>query len=197
MRIPTTAGPGEVHAYPARDPVGTVVFTHGSAGSVDAPDLRALLATGQALGWSVLAVTQPFRLAGRRAPGPAHRQDAAWVELVTALDPVVPLVLAGRSNGARVACRTATRLGAVGVVALAFPVHPPGHPERDRSSELAAPLCPVLVVQGDRDPFGRPARRRGRRVAVVAGADHALRDADGVIPHEVGRFLRRLSAPGA
>ncbi|MHA3701892.1 alpha/beta hydrolase family protein [Jatrophihabitans sp. YIM 134969] len=195
--VDTSAGPARVQISAGEGGVGLLVLTHGSAGSVDAPDLRALRDAAAGAGWTVAAVTQPFRLAGARAPGSAVKQDAAWVEVVTALRATVPgpLVQAGRSNGARVACRTADPLGAAGVVALAFPVHPPGRPEKHRLDELDLPTCRVLVVQGSRDPFGVPSPRRGRRtVVVVDGADHALKGAAPVITREARRFLRAVAA---
>lgn len=193
--VATSAGPARVQVEPG-DGAGLLVLTHGSAGTVDAPDLRALAGAASGLGWTVAAVTQPFRLAGRRNPGSTGPQDAAWTEIVTPLHAAHPgpLVLAGRSNGARVACRTAADLGAAGVVCLAFPVHPPGRPEKDRLAELDAPSCRVLVVQGERDPFGMPAPRRGRRrVVVVPGADHALRGADAIVTRAARAFLRALT----
>ena len=101
-------------------------------------------------------VEQPYRVAGRRAPAPAAQLDTAWLTVVEHVRGDLPLLFGGRSSGARVACRTATAGGAVGVLCLAFPVHPPGKPEKDRLAELAAPSVPVLVVQGERDPFGIP-----------------------------------------
>ncbi len=80
----------------------------------------------------------------------------------------------GRSSGARVACRTAAETGAAGVLCLAFPVHPPGRPEKSRLDELDAVPVPVLVVQGERDPFGMPPPAKGRTVVEVAG-DHGLK----------------------
>lgn len=201
--LETPAGPARVDLRAGEPGRGLLVFTHGSAGSVAAPDLLALRDAAGGLGWTTAAVTQPFRLAGRRNPGAAGPQDDAWCAVVVALRAGVagPLVQAGRSNGARVACRTADVLGAAGVVGLAFPVHPPGRPEQDRLAELAAPTCRVLVVQGDRDPFGLPTARRGRRrVVVVEGADHALKPAGATITRETRRFLRAVSAqssPGA
>ena len=111
--------------------------------------------------------------------------------------PRLPLFVGGRSNGARVACRTADALGAAGVVALAYPLHPPGRPENSRLGELEAPSCPVLVVQGDRDPFGMPPPGTGRTIEVIAGADHNLRKDPAAVAELVVRFvtstLRRAS----
>jgi hypothetical protein len=106
----------------------------------------------------------------------------------------LPLTTGGRSNGARVACRTATASGAAGVVALAYPVHPPGKPEHDRLDELAAPNVPVLVVQGDRDPFGMPPPSPGRTIVVVPGADHALRRGTDSIARTVVEFVTSVAA---
>ncbi len=195
--VVTASGPARVALSAGTPGTGLLVLTHGSAGSVEAPDLLALRDVALTLGWTVAAVTQPFRLAGRRNPGAPAGQDAAWHEVVTAVRVAVPgpLVQAGRSNGARVACRTADELGAAGVIGLAFPVHPPGRPEKDRLAELGAPTCRVLVVQGDHDPFGMPKPARGRRkVVVVAGADHALRNARAVVTREARTFLRAISA---
>lgn len=200
LTVETSGGPARVDvSTPAGRAVGTVVLTHGAGGGTGARDLQALAAAGRDAGFVVVAVEQPYRVAGRRAPPAPDRQDATWHEVLTALDRARrldrarPLIVAGRSNGARVACRTATHWGAAGVVALAFPVHPPGRPERSRLAELAAPTCPVLVVQGDRDPFGMPGRRRGRRVVLVPGTDHSLRGADQVVAREARAFLRRVA----
>ena len=135
------------------------MLTHGSAGGVDAPDLLAVRDAALAAGAVVARVTQPFRLAGARAPGSAARQDEAWEAVLGELRarwPGLPLVQGGRSNGARVACRTAEAVGAVAAVALAFPLHPPGRPEKSRAGELREAGVDVLVVNGDRDPFGVP-----------------------------------------
>ncbi len=197
VEIPTSGGVARVLVRAsAGRPVGTLVLTHGSGGGVGSPDLAALAGAARDAGLVVVAVEQPYRVAGRRAPPAPERQDAQWREVLAAIPVEPPLVLAGRSNGARVACRTADAWSAAGVVALAFPLHPPGRPERTRVGELAAAGCPVLVVQGERDPFGVPGRGRGRRVVVIPGAAHDLRGAEAVIRREVRTFLRRV-APGA
>lgn len=151
---------------------------HGAGGGVEAPDLQALAAALPARGIAVALVEQPWRVAGRRvAPAPA-RLDTAWRAVVAGLGGELPLVVGGRSAGARVACRTARATGAAGVVALAFPLHPPGRPERSRAGELAAADIPLLVVQGDRDPFGRPrefpAAVPDLRLVAVPGGDHGF-----------------------
>jgi predicted alpha/beta-hydrolase family hydrolase len=155
-------------------------------------------------------VTQPYRVKGRRAPGSAARQDAAWVEIITALretalheaagtlpaagGPGIPLIQGGRSNGARVACRTARAVGARAVVALAFPLHPPGRPERSRLAELRETGTDVLVVNGDRDPFGVPGGADATRVVVLAGESHALSRRPEAVADAVGSWLRDVLA---
>ena len=158
---------------------------HGAGGSIDAPDLRLTAAVAADLGWTVVLVEQPYRVAGKKAAAPAPKLDEAWLAVVARLraDGIVgpgPLVAGGRSSGARVACRTAAEAGAAGVLCLAFPLHPPGKPEKTRLPELEAVEVPVLIVQGERDPFGRPPAAPGREVVVVAG-DHGLKaDRDAV-----------------
>ena len=157
-----------------------LVLTHGAGGSVQAPDLLATRDAGLQLGGMVARVTQPYLVRGARAPGSAVRQDAAWVEIVTALRtlaPGAPLVQGGRSNGARVACRTAAQVGARAVIALAFPLRPPQR-SPDRSAELRAARAggaAVLVVNGERDPFGIPGSGDADRVVIVPGEAHALK----------------------
>ena len=141
-------------------PAFLLVLTHGSGGGPESADLLAVRDAVLPLGAVVVLVTQPYRVKGHRAPGPAARQDAAWAEIIDVLRPAagprVPLVQGGRSNGARVACRTAGTTGARAVLALAFPLHPPGHPEKSRAGELSLAGTDVLVINGSRDPFGVP-----------------------------------------
>ncbi len=184
---------------------------HGAGGGIGARDLVALAAALPGRGVTVALVEQPWRVAGRRlAPAP-KRLDEAWRALWPALAGAGPPVVAGgRSAGARVACRTAADLGAVGVLALAFPLHPPGRPDRSRAGELlaAAERLPVLAVQGGRDPFGRPARfPAGHRPVEVPHADHgfAVPASAGLAPDEalrplvaaVADWLERLPALAA
>jgi predicted alpha/beta-hydrolase family hydrolase len=177
--IPTPAGDARVTWYPAgAAPKAVLVASHGAGGGVEARDLVALATVLPASGVTVALVEQPWKVAGRRvAPAPATL-DTAWRALWPTLAEAaagVPLVAAGRSAGARVACRTAGELGAAAVLALAFPLHPPGRPEKSRAGELAAVRVPLLVVQGERDPFGRPAEfPPGVTVHRVPYADHGF-----------------------
>jgi uncharacterized protein len=156
-----------------------LVLGHGAGGGIDAPDLVAVTALALANGVMVARVRQPYRVAGRRAPAPAAQLDLAWTTVVAQLragaaERALPLIVGGRSSGARVACRTAVGTGAAGVLALAFPLHPPGQPAKSRAGELAVGL-PLLVVQGDRDAFGTASDFPAQvTVCVVAGADHRL-----------------------
>jgi uncharacterized protein len=201
-RVEITTGEGlaraEVDAPATGEPSFLVVLTHGAGGGPDSPDLLAVAGAASRLGGVVARVTQPYRVRGRRAPGSPDRQDAAWVELVAALRPAIgaglPLIQGGRSNGARVACRTAGAVGALAVIALAFPLHPPGHPDRSRAAELAAAGTDVLVVNGDRDPFGIPDGTGKTRVVVLAGESHALSRHPGEAGRAAGAWLRELLA---
>ncbi|HEX6446311.1 MAG TPA: alpha/beta family hydrolase [Streptosporangiales bacterium] len=166
-------------------PAALLVIGHGAGGGVNARDILAVRRTAVAAGYAVARTTQPYRLAGRRAPAPARHLDAAFTELVVALRDRpglggVPVVTGGRSSGARVACRTADAVRADGVLALSFPLHPPGRPDRSRADELLGVRVPVLVVQGERDTFGSPdevlAARPGGNVELyrAPGADHGM-----------------------
>ena len=153
----TAAGDARVTWHRARGARGVVALSHGAGGGIEARDLQALAAVLPSRGVTVALVEQPWRVAGKRmAPAP-KALDAAWREVWPALaKPGLPVVAGGRSAGARVACRTAGELGGAGVLALAFPLHPPGRPEKSRADELLGAGVPTLVVQGGRDPFGRP-----------------------------------------
>ncbi|MDX6655229.1 MAG: uncharacterized protein QOH62_22 [Solirubrobacteraceae bacterium] len=176
--IETPHGPGRAHLHPAEEPVAALVLGHGAGGGVGAPDLTAAMEAALALGVSVALVEQPYRVAGRRSPAPAKQLDAAWIAVLTHLvaGPLhgLRVIAGGRSSGARVACRTASDVGAIAVLCLAFPVHPPGRPEKSRLEELDAVSVPALVVQGENDPFGMPPAAPGRTVAVLSG-DHGLK----------------------
>jgi uncharacterized protein len=169
--------------------VALLLLGHGAGGGVSAPDLVAAAQAANEARVSVALVEQPYRVPGRKSPAPAAQLDAAWLAVVAHLrgGGDVPLLVGGRSSGARVACRTAAAARAAGVLCLAFPVHPPGRPEKSRLAELDALEVPVLVVQGERDPFGMPPAAPGRRVVTVPGT-HSLR-ATGAIRDAVAAWL--------
>lgn len=192
----TPRGPALVEIDEAARPRLLLVLTHGSAGGVDAPDLLAVRDAALGVGASVARVTQAFRVAGARAPGSPARQDEAWEtvleELRTRL-PGLPVVQGGRSNGARVACRTAKAVGAAAVVALAFPLHPPGKPERSRAGELRGAGVDVLVVNGDRDPFGVPDAEDAARLVVLPGEGHDLKRDPARVGEIVAEWITRYA----
>jgi uncharacterized protein len=200
VEITTGEGPAraEVDGPAAGEPSFLLVLTHGAGGGPGSPDLLAVAGAASRLGGVVARVTQPYQVRGRRAPGSPDRQDTAWVELVAALRPAIgaglPLIQGGRSNGARVACRTAGAVGALAVIALAFPLHPPGRPDRSRAAELAAAGTDVLVVNGNRDPFGIPDGTGKTRVVVLAGESHALSRHPGEAGRAAGAWLQELLA---
>jgi len=182
----------------AGEPEFLLVLTHGAGGGAGSPDLLAVAGAASGLGGVVARVTQPYRVKGRRAPGSLDRQDAAWVGVVAALRADVgaglPLIQGGRSNGARVACRTARAVGARAVIALAFPLHPPGRPAQSRAAELAGVGTDVLVVNGERDPFGIPEAAGNTRVVVLAGESHAFSRRPGEVGRAAGSWLQEILA---
>jgi len=206
MQIETVAGPAQVEVDEVAAPKFLLVLTHGAGGGVASADLMAARQAGLDTGGTVVRVLQPYRVAGARAPGSAQRQDAAWLDIITALRARysgIPLVQGGRSNGARLACRTAQATGAAAVIALAFPLHPPGKadvPEKSRAGELRSAGVPVLVINGDRDPFGVPDAADADRLVVLRGETHSLSKQRAAIGNAIASWLSALgwgdSAPG-
>ena len=181
LELDTPRGTARAHLHPAAEPRAALVLGHGAGGGVTAPDLVAATAAALAADVSVALVEQPYRVLGRRSPAPAAQLDTAWIAIVEQLrdGPLdgLPLLTGGRSSGARVACRTAATIGPVGVVCLAFPLRPPGRPDApSRLPELEAVTVPLLVVQGQGDPFGIPPPSELRTVVLVPG-NHSLRSA--------------------
>jgi predicted alpha/beta-hydrolase family hydrolase len=182
LEAETPHGRANAHLHPVVGARAALVLGHGAAGGVTSRDLVAVTDVARAEGLSVALVEQPYRVAGRRSPAPAHQLDAAWTAVVDHLlaDELrgLPLVVGGRSSGARVACRTAAATGAVGVLCLAFPLEPPQRPGKATSPrrlhELDGVGVPTLVVQGARDRFGIPPPGSHRTVVEVQG-DHSLR----------------------
>jgi predicted alpha/beta-hydrolase family hydrolase len=199
LEMDTPRGSARVHLHPAARPRGALVLGHGAGGGVTAPDLVAATEAGLAERVSVALVEQPYRVAGRRAPAPAGHLDEAWLavvgDLITGPLSGLPLIVGGRSLGARVACRTVADTGAVAVLCLAFPLLPPrrGKPPNSRLPELDAVTVPVLVVQGERDRFGMPPASATRKVVEVPG-DHSLRADPEAVGAAVREWLSRLLA---
>jgi predicted alpha/beta-hydrolase family hydrolase len=173
-----------VHLHPADAPVGALVLGHGAGGGVETPDLVGATEAAHSAGLTVALMEQPYRVAARRSPAPANQLDAAWRVVVSQLRAgplggIDFLLTGGRSSGARVACRTAADTDANGVLCFAFPLHPPGRPEKSRLQELDALDVPTLVVQGESDPFGIPPDSQNRTVTRVPGT-HSLRNSAAV-----------------
>jgi uncharacterized protein len=195
--VDTPHGPARVHLHPAAgEPVAALVLGHGANGQVAAPDLQKATEVANAQDVSVALVEQPYRVAGRRAPAPPRQLDAAWTAVIEHLQANelagLPLIAGGRSMSARVACRTAAASGAVAVLCLAFPVHPPGRPEKSRLEELDAVDVPTLVVQGAGDPFGMPPPGPGREVVEVEG-DHGLKKDVDAVGAAIAEWLTRVT----
>ncbi|WKD32694.1 alpha/beta hydrolase family protein [Streptomyces xanthophaeus] len=207
--VDTPAGEARITWHRAPEPRLVLAVSHGAGGGIEARDLQALAAALPARGITVALVEQPWRVAGKKVAAAPKVLDEGWHGLWPALvEPGLPVVAGGRSAGARVACRTAAALGAAGVLALAFPLHPPGRPEKSRAEELSGAGRPALVVQGGRDPFGRPeefpppAGQDPYELVEVAYADHGFavpkkadttqEEALSTITEAVGEWLARL-----
>jgi predicted alpha/beta-hydrolase family hydrolase len=199
VRIETPHGPARAEVHCAEEGRAALLLGHGAGGGIEAPDLVAVTRSATSAGVHVALVEQPYRVAGRKAPAPARQLDAAWLAISANLGEhwftELPLIFGGRSSGARVACRTADSGEASAVLCLAFPVHPPGKPERSRHGELDDVEVPTLVVQGERDAFGQPEPAHNREVVLVSG-DHSLKtDVDAVAraaDEWLGRILRLI-----
>ncbi|MFJ5775851.1 alpha/beta family hydrolase [Streptomyces sp. NPDC093094] len=182
--ISTDAGDARITWHRADEARLVLAVGHGAGGGIEARDLRALAAVLPGHGVSVVLVEQPWRVAGKKVAPAPKTLDAGWRGIWPAVTgPGLPVISGGRSAGARVACRTAGELGAAAVLALSFPLHPPGRPERSRAEELLGAGVPTLVVQGGNDPFGRPAEFPDgpHRLVEIPHGDHGL-----VVPKRAG-----------
>lgn len=203
-KIETPYGPARAHLHPAEGSRAALVLGHGAGGGVEAGDLVAATDAALSQDVSVALVEQPYRVAGRRSPAPAHQLDSAWTAVLEHLRAGelsgLPLIVGGRSLGARVACRTAGEIAAVAVLCLAFPLQPPrrkgGKESPSRLPELDEVAVPMLIVQGERDRFGIPPAARSRTVVQVPG-DHGLKKDLGAIADAVGAWLPRVVAEAA
>jgi predicted alpha/beta-hydrolase family hydrolase len=208
--VDTPIGAGRFFVDPAEHPTSILVLGHGAGGGVGAADLELLARSLPDRGCTVVRFEQPWRTAGRTVGAPAARLDEAWNAALSWLMhqqwALQPLVVGGRSAGARVACRTASETNAAAIVCLAFPLHLPGRPEKSRLSELLTPTVPRLVLQGSKDSFGtaeeiRHAASRAPDISVIelSGADHGYRvaktapftpaDLRATLVTEVSRFI--------
>jgi len=176
LRVDTPYGEGRLVTDRSRNPIATVLLNHGAGNGIESRDLEALAHHLPRNGISVVRFEQPWRVAGRKVATAPATLDAALVAAYDRLRIRTPLVLGGRSAGARSAARCAKDLGAVGCLALAFPLHPPGKPEKSRLHELLGARVPTLVIQGEKDTMGRPESfPPGIDLSVVPDADHGFR----------------------
>jgi predicted alpha/beta-hydrolase family hydrolase len=204
LEIETPHGLARAHVHPADAAVGALVLGHGAAGGgVRTPDLAAVTDAARSERFTVALVEQPYRVAGRRSPAPAHHLDAAWTAVVEHLRHNdlrgLPLIVGGRSAGARVACRTSADTAAVAVLCLAFPLRAQRRsaeaPLKTRQPELDAVPVPTLVVQGERDQFGIPPPSPTRTVVTVPG-NHGLKSDPGAVAAAVRDWLPRVRLQG-
>jgi predicted alpha/beta-hydrolase family hydrolase len=173
----TDAGDARITWHPAKRARLVLAVSHGAGGGIEARDLRALARVLPAHGVTVARVEQPWRVAGKKVAPAPKTLDVGWRGIWPALaGPGLPVISGGRSAGARVACRTAAELGAHAVLALSFPLHPPGRPEKSRADELLGAGVPTLVVQGGNDPFGKPEEfpNGDHEIVEVPYADHGF-----------------------
>ncbi len=204
LELATPHGPARAHLRRATRPRAALLLGHGAGGSVQAPDLLAATEAAVAAGVGVARIEQPYRVAGRRS-APRHPSSTrhGWrsTRQLTTADGAplagLPLLSGGRSSGARVACRTATAIAAIGVLCLAFPLHPPQRKtdaeRKTRLPELEAVTVPVLIIQGDRDPFGMPPASPTRTVVTVAGGHDlkvGLAEVGPAVSHWLGSVTR-------
>jgi predicted alpha/beta-hydrolase family hydrolase len=193
LDVETPHGRAVAHLQTVGRPRGALLLGHGAGGGVQAPDLQAATRAALEDDFTVALVEQPYRVAGRRSPAPARQLDAAWIAVVEAVRLELgglPLVVGGRSAGARVACRTAAASGAAGVLCLAFPLRPP-RGSQSRIDELDGVTVPTLVVQGARDPYGMPPASKRRLVVEVPG-DHGLKADTDAVAEAVRSWLRTV-----
>ena len=188
MEIETPQGLARVHVRPVDGAWAWLAIGHGAGGGVNAPDIQAAAKVAGEEGVSVALVEQPYRVAGKKAPPRAPVLDETWTAVMATLDR--PLIVGGRSSGARVACRTANEVGAIGVLCLAFPLQA----KQSRQPELDAPDVPVLVVQGVKDRFGMPEPARPLREVAQVKGDHGLKSDMPSLRDAVRAWLRVLSS---
>jgi hypothetical protein len=197
--LQTPHGLARAHIAVVEGARAAIVLGHGAGGGVAAHDLTTATGAARSLGLTSVLVEQPYRVAGKKAPPRAPQLDAAWVAVLDQLRAerfgALPLIVGGRSSGARVACRTAEAVAAVGVLCLAFPLRPPrregAEPAPSRLPELEAVRVPILIVQGLRDPFGMPPEGAGWKIVEVEG-DHSLRSEHPRIARAIRDWLSSL-----
>jgi predicted alpha/beta-hydrolase family hydrolase len=176
-------------SYPGGSLRSALLLAHGAGIDMHNPFLSFVHARVSQRGLLTVKFNFPYKELGRKAPDPMPRLEATWRVVVDALrqDPELApnrLFLGGKSMGGRVASHLAAQgLACDGLVFLGYPLHPAGKPERLRAEHLARVACPMLFVQGTRDPLcdlsllesvlsslgGRATLRR------IEGGDHSFK----------------------
>lgn len=185
-------------------PVGALLLTPGAGSGRDQSTLVAIEAAVSPL--PVARVDFPYRKEGRRAPDRAPKLIASVVadaaELAASAH-VRPgrVALGGRSMGGRIcSMAVAEGLPAAALVLVAYPLHPPGRPDKLRVDHLPALSVPCLFVSGTRDPFGAPEELEAATATIagpvthhwVEGGRHELKGADPEVSSVVADWLRSL-----
>lgn len=141
----------------------TLLLAHGAGAPMDSPFMEAMAAGLAQRGWRVVRFEFPYmaqirRSGQRRPPDRLPRLLEAFREQV-ALEAGSALIIGGKSLGGRVATLLAAELSdptpVAGCLCLGYPFHPPGRPTQQRTAHLATLRTPTLIIQGERDPFGR------------------------------------------
>jgi len=202
---------------PAR-PLATLILAHG-AGASQSSAFMVDFAQGLARrGCHTVTFNFPYMEQGRRLPDRAPTLEACFRDVIATIRARADLaagslVIGGKSMGGRIASHLASQGVAqlAGVVALGYPLHPPGRPDRPRAAHLARIRQPILVVQGSRDAFGTPEELRSTleplgaaaTLHIVEGGDHSFKvpkrgptGQQGVfeqVQDEIARWIGRLS----
>lgn len=147
----------------------TVVLAHGAGAPMDTPFMATLAAGLAHLGLRVARFEFPYMAqrrhgGSRRPPNRMPELEECWRRAVEQLGgatgsrgrKATRLIIGGKSMGGRVASHIADSLGVDGLVCLGYPFHPPRSPEKTRTAHLAELATPTLILQGTRDPFGKP-----------------------------------------
>jgi predicted alpha/beta-hydrolase family hydrolase len=153
---------------PTRGADRAVLLAHGAGADMNAATLTTVADALTDANVPSLRFNFPYRAAGRRSPDRAPALEAAVREAASELArrtklPFDRLVIGGRSMGGRICSMVAAdpgadnEAGALGLVLLGYPLHPPGKATQLRVEHFARLRMPTLFVSGTRDAFGAPA----------------------------------------
>jgi hypothetical protein len=161
-----------------------LALTHGAGGTMETPSLVAFADAVAERGLGAVRFNLPYAEAGKGSVGPQARNEACWRAVATQVGARAErLLLGGRSYGGRLASHiVADGFDAAGLVFLAYPLHPPGKPEKLRDEHLGRITVPMLFLQGTRDAFADPAllkrtidRLPNATLHALEGGDHSHR----------------------